>query len=242
MIVLLTVVVNPYDALRHDLYLLPYLALLAVALYAFGAKRWVLGSIAFALVLAARQTAIVLIPFYLIVLAMQRGLAQAALHLLLIAAVVAAVVGPFLVWQRETFLYSIVGGTLRWSSTVATLDSTVTERAGQRAAESLALPERPKGFSLIPPVSLVHPMRPADQPLWMAAGMAIYACFVGLCLLRARQPVQGLGFMGFGVLAFVLFVAGDEVHYAREVVMVLLFLAALAYRRPTVIGNKERDT
>src|SRR5205814_1857940 len=161
----------------HDLYLLPYLALLAVALYAFGAKRWALASIAFALVLCARQTAIVLIPFYLIVLAKQRGLRQATLHLLLIAAVVIVVVGPFIVWQRETFLYSIVGGTLRWSSTTATLDSTVVARAGQRAAESLALPERPKGFSFIPPVSLVHRMQPGDQPIWMAVGVAIYACF-----------------------------------------------------------------
>ena len=34
-----------------------------------------------------------------------------------------------------------------------------------RAAESLALPERPKGFSFIPPVSLVHRMQPGDQPI-----------------------------------------------------------------------------
>jgi len=239
-LILLAITLNLYNIWRHDLYLLPYTALLATALFCFGNKRWTMATILFALCICARQTCLPIIPFYFLILWREKGLKQALLNFLIFGVVGAGVIVPFLLWQGETFVYSIVGGTLRWDTVDAKLDSSVFSAASQRAAEGLEMPGRFGGFSLVPVISLIIPMHSNAYFFWLLAWfmLSLVALLAGLL---EQKPVKAMGLMLLQMLLFVIFLAGDEVHYASEIGIISLFYVAYTYKQSLEISGQFRE-
>jgi len=94
---------------RHELYLAPFWTLLALFGAALVTRRWVLASVALGLLLGTHQMAVLLLPFYAILVWRNKGIKSAVMYSGLSAAIGALILLLFFLPDPPKFLYALWG-------------------------------------------------------------------------------------------------------------------------------------